>query len=162
MLLSSANSRESHRTAIVKYAQVQRLAEVLCWLLLSVVSLSAVGCSSTCDTGGSSQDTVRFTGGHTDLTLSRYESNGFDEPFLVFPPGRRYEFPHGFGQVPTQLGIFLAFQDEPLKNNSSFSLAAGNEALIEAVDANVIRIRNDTCADFYVRVDAGVAPRGSM
>lgn len=149
MLLFSANCRES---------QVQRWVGVLCWLLLSVASFSAVGCSSTCDTGGSSQDTVRFTGGHTDLTLSRYESNGFDEPFLVFPPGRRYEFPHGFGQVPTQLGIFLAFQE----TNSTFSLAAGNEALIEAVDANVIRIRNDTCADFYVRVDAGVAPRGSM
>jgi len=153
VLLFSANCRES---------QVQRWVGVLWLLLLSVFSISAVGCSSTCDTGGSSQDTVRFTGGHTDLTLSRYESNGFDEPFLVFPPGRRYEFPHGLGQVPTQLGIFLAFREEPLKYNSSFSLAAGNEALIEAVDANVIRIRNDTCADFYVRVDAGVAPRGSM
>ena len=149
MLLFSANSRES---------QVQRWVGVLWLLLLSVFSISAVGCSSACDTGGSSQDTVRFSGGHTDPTLSRYESNGFDEPFLVFPPGRRYEFPHGLGQVPTQLGIFLAFQ----ANNTSFSLAAGNEALIEAVDANVIRIRNDTCADFYVRVDAGVAPRGSM
>ncbi len=136
--------------------------QVLGLLLLSVASLSALACSSTCDTGGSSQDTVLFSGGHTDPTRTHYETNGFDEPFLVFPPGRRYEFPHGLARVPTQLGIFLAFQAEPLKNNGSFSLAAGNQALIEAVDANLIRIRNDTCADFYVRVDAGVAPAGAM
>ncbi len=132
--------------------------QVLGSLLLGMASFSAVACSSTCDAGGSSQDTVQFSGGHTDPTRTHYETNGFDEPFLVFPPGRRYEFPHGLGRVPTQLGIFLAFQ----ANSSSFSLAAGNQALIEAVDANLIRIRNDTCADFYVRVDAGVAPPGAM
>lgn len=124
----------------------------------SVFGSGNAGCGSACDTKASATNTVVYTNGHTDATLTHYESNSFSEPFLAFPPGRRYEFPHGLGKVPTHLGIFLSFQEK----DSSFSLASGNEALIEQVDANVIRVRNDTCADFFVRVDASAAPVSVM
>jgi hypothetical protein len=96
---------------------------------------------------------VRFTGGRTDPSRSFYQTSGFNEAFLDFPAGRKYELLHGLKSAPDHVAIFLSFAEKPLSSGSNLALAAGNQAVIERVDDTVVWVRNDTCAHYYLRVE---------
>jgi hypothetical protein len=106
-------------------------------------------CSTTCDGSGA---VVRYTDGTTNAASTYYETSGSDEPFLDFPSGRQLELVHGLSRTADVVSVYVAFDRKP----TSFTQAAGNQALIQ-LDPEVIRVKNDTCTDFYVRVEAWLA-----
>jgi len=78
---------------------------------------------------------------------------------LHFPQGRTYDLMHGLGTVPVSVDVFLSFRDRLTSTGSkddktqpnNVAESAGNQAVIEVWDEERIRVRNDTCAEFYLR-----------
>lgn len=123
---------------------------MLRWLLLAAVASSVVfGCSPPCET--SDTEAVTYDGGTTANGV--YESSAIDGQYLHFPGGRRYALRHGLGTKPQLVDVYVAFEEYPLKQNN-ISPAAGNQAVIEVVDTEIVQLRNDTCDDLYLRVVA--------
>lgn len=78
---------------------------------------------------------------------------------LHFPQGRTYDLVHGLGYTPTDVNIFLSFRERLTESGdkddktepNNVAQSAGNQAVIELWNDEVIRVRNDTCAEFYLR-----------
>jgi len=123
-----------------------------------MLGATAVSCGSTCSRNPDVEPTP-FRGGETDLDAGFYESSPPEGPFLHFPPGRTYLLEHGLGEVPVSSQIFVSFEESPMpspdepygEGASNFAQAAGNQAVVEHVTAEHLRVRNDTCADLYLR-----------
>jgi len=118
-----------------------------------------LACGSTCPR--ESEDTPkRFTGGNTSADREHYETNAWDEAFVDFPAGRRWALVHGLGETPIDLKSYVAFKKKPLPEDGKGFVAesAGNQVLIEGVDAETIRVRNDTCEHFWLRLVASTVP----
>ncbi|MBX3183210.1 MAG: hypothetical protein KIT72_04425 [Polyangiaceae bacterium] len=115
---------------------------------------SAVSCSSPCDTGYDEARVVEVR----DIAPqgNTYASSDWEGPYFPFPAGQRYEFYHGLGRAPTVVVVNVSFEEYPLPG-ANVSQASGDASLIEAVDAEKIQVRNDTCSELWVRVSA-VAP----
>jgi hypothetical protein len=140
--------------------------------LCSLVMLSSPGClGPTCDRDRG--EPLRYEGGHTSTSGDFYETNALDEPFLHFPSGRSYELVHGLGAAPSEFHAYLAFAECPLSRSvrnaggsprcepvdedsggGGFAEGAGNEAIFEVRGADTLIVKNDTCAEFYLRVIA--------
>ena len=108
-----------------------------------------------------------YEGGTTNASQTIFESSDPEDLMLHFPQGRTYQFRHGLGTTPTAVNIYVSFCEQLTKcgsadsktNPNNVSLAAGNEALIEVWNEDMIQIRNDTCENnFYVRVVAIADP----
>lgn len=131
------------------------------WLpVAALASVVALGCSPPCET--SDTDAVRFEGGTTQSGI--YESSPWAGPYLHFPGGRRYQLEHRLSTTPLVVVSYVSYSKYPFANSNT-SENAGNQGVIELVDDEIIQIRNDTCAEFYLRVVAsgagGVADAGS-
>ena len=117
------------------------------------------GCSSTCPR--EHEETSRkYNGGTTNPDRTVYETNAWDGSFVDFPAGRRWALVHGLRDTPIEFKSYLGFKSHPLPEDKMGFVAesAGNQVLIEGVDEESIRIRNDTCEHFYVRVVASTLP----
>jgi hypothetical protein len=141
-----------------------------------VVSALATAClGEECDRHRG--DPLEFRGGNTLGDDQYYETGSLDQPFLHFPAGRSYALVHGLHQAPSEFHAYLAFAECPLSKSErrpgapprcapidaesgggGFSEGAGNEAIFEVRDDRVIVVRNDTCAEFYLRVVASTTP----
>ncbi len=114
------------------------------------------GCGvSRCERKG--QPAQTYSDGTVSADGTLYESTAWNGTFLDFPPGRTYNFEHGLGEVPTSYNVYLAFHPEPLpdgEKGAGVSESAGNQAVVEIINDEIIQVRNDTCADFFVRVVA--------
>ena len=125
----------------------------LAWCALLVPSL--VSCTQNCPR--ESEDTPkRYTGGNTSPDRTYYETNDWKESFVDFPAGRRLALVHGLRETPIELRSYLAFDAHPFPQNGAGFVAesAGNQVLIEDVNDEFIRVRNDTCEHFYLRIVA--------
>ncbi|GEM_PF-673247 len=143
------------------------LGAVVLALCLSGGTTSQLGCSP-CDVGG--KTAIEYTGGVSNAASTIYQSSTVDGEYLHFPQGRRYKLMHGLGSTPVSIDIFLSFKDrldpstddasDPISYTEPNSLAptAGNQAVIEAWNDEFIQIRNDTCANFHVRLVALADP----
>jgi hypothetical protein len=127
--------------------------------LLALLFPCLVACTSSCprETDDSAR---RYTGGTTSPDRTFYETNAWDGSFVDFPAGRRLALVHGLRETPIDLTSYLAFKARALpKGGKGFvSESAGNQVLIEGVDEEVIRVRNDTCEDFFLRLVASTLP----
>jgi len=135
------------------------------WLLpvvtfLATTSLSACG---GCNTSG--QEPLAYTAGLVSPDHTMYESTRPGGDMLHFPPGRMYLLAHGLGTDHIEISPYVSFVkkltpgasgNDPFAPNH-LSVAAGNEAVVEGWDEKYIRIRNDTCAEFYLYVVASTA-----
>jgi hypothetical protein len=125
------------------------------WLLFGPWLLTGCPC-------GREDSTVAYQGGTADA--GTYQSSSWQGPWLHFPGGRRYLLAHHLGRTPATVTTYLSFKEYPGAGGNpddkpgNASQAAGNEALIEQVDAVNIRVRNDTCSDFYLLVVAQAGP----
>ena len=90
-----------------------------------------------------------------------------DEPYLHFPQGRIYQFYHGLKTAPHTVDIFVSFREQltpggdttSKTNPNNVAPSAGNQAVIEVWNDEMIQIRNDTCENnFYVRLVAVADP----
>jgi hypothetical protein len=136
--------------------------------------LGITGClGPTCD-----RDTgvvARYSEGVTNEARTFYTTGALDEPFLHFPAGRSYRLEHDLGQLPDVKMAELAFAACPFskqlgnagerprcatidedEDTTGIADAAGNEVVYEKVTSTYIEVRNDTCAEFFVRVSAWV------
>jgi hypothetical protein len=128
---------------------------VLAWVAGVSSALGATGCSPSC--GNESDPPVRFAGGITDAARLEYQTNPFDEPFLDFPAKRTYDLVHGLRGAPTLYQAYVAFEPDPYTTSGSAAIASGNEVLFRIVDSEIVRVENDTCQHFYLRVVASLA-----
>lgn len=128
--------------------------------LLSLCTIHALAaCSpSTCERTG--QKPQLFSGGRTNPSKTHYETSALDGTYLFYPGGRTYKFPHGFGRIPDDFLIYGTFVDEPHKHGALVAPLAGNQAGFLGADDEFITIRNDTCAEVFIRVTAKVYPDG--
>lgn len=118
----------------------------------------AAGCGSNCETDDPT-DPVIYKGGALDSSGTVYESSGWSGPFLHFPPGRRYVIWHRLGRTPASYQTYLSFSERGLADGANNAAeSAGNQAVVELVDPQVIQLRNDSCAELYLRVVATAAP----
>lgn len=145
-----------------------------------IVSLLAIsGCVGLeCDRRQG--DPVEYRGGNTFAGGSYYETGAWDEPFLHFPSGRSYDLEHELSAAPGQLQAYLSFSECPfsrsVKNAGAaprceqpddddtgpgIAESAGNQAIFEVVSDERVRVRNDTCAEFYLRVVATTGAQAS-
>jgi hypothetical protein len=132
------------------------LRAVAAVLFASIVALLSLGCAQDCETTSSAS--VAYKGGTVDATGTVYETGAWDAPWLHFPPGRRFVLEHDLGTQPYVVNTYLSFSENPLTSSNNASESAGNQAVIEAVTDTFVRIRNDSCADFYLRLTAAATP----
>ena len=131
-------------------------------IVLPIVALQALlSACGTCDTRG--QQPIEYRGGesHTagDLPWPWYETSAAGGEYLHFPAGRRFDLMHGLGRTPEKFTSYVSFQrvpgsedDSGEENTGNFAEAAGNMVVYECLDEERVRVRNDTCAEFYLRV----------
>lgn len=121
----------------------------------------ASGCGQTCDTSDEGNPAERYDGGKTSTGLGTdggvglstgpvYESSPYNEGRLHFPGGKRYDLVHHLGFAPVNVSINWAFGE----SGGPISEGTGNGAEIECKDDQVIRIKNDTCTEFWIYVTA--------
>lgn len=130
------------------------------WALLAPL-LAPLGCSdlANCPEG---RDPISIETGTTDPTALTYDSAAWDS-LDAFPAMTEVIFRHGLGITPGSVQTFLAFTPNGTNGKAAGSVAetAGNQALIECVDSQVIVLKNDTCEQgFFVRVFAVASPSG--
>lgn len=116
------------------------------------------GCSPPCNTTDS--DPVRYGAGSVSADGTTFTTSPWEGPYLDFPPGRRFQLEHHLGVAPPIVVTYLALDEYPLSGGNT-SESAGNQAVIERVDDEIIQIRNDTCAEFWLRVAAMTGPSGA-
>ncbi|HSC87506.1 MAG TPA: hypothetical protein VLC09_09565 [Polyangiaceae bacterium] len=126
---------------------------------LAALLASTTGCSG-CDPTG--QQALEYTDGVTSPDRTLYESTLPGEDMLHFPPGRVYELAHGLGTNRIVITPYISFVKRLVPGGDGSDVfapnhiapSAGNTAVIEGWDDKHIRIRNDTCAEFYLLVTA--------
>jgi hypothetical protein len=136
--------------------------------LLAASCLAVVTGCSPCDYRG--QEAERYEGGRVLPSGTSYETGAPDELLLPFPAGQTYDLVHGLGVVPTSVQGYVSFapqlteDGDPLDHNQPNNVAetAGNQLVIERWDDEIVRVRNDTCAPFYLRVVLVADPSASV
>lgn len=131
------------------------LAARLAIALLAALS-SCVACqsTSTCDREADfgEVDDGRVYGNTYISALNEGPYDGDTSgPWAYFPPARTVTFKHGLGSTPTHIEIWLAFQPHGV-----LAPASGNLSLLEFRDKEFIKIKNDTCSEFHVWVEAEI------
>jgi hypothetical protein len=132
------------------------------WALFAAAALASLaGCSpAACDTSDGANPADRYTGG--TVSNGVYQSSSWHAGLLPFPGGKRYDLVHGLGFEPMQVQVWLSFSANGTGADAETDTAApsaGNSGEIQLVNDEVIRIKNDSCADFWVRVTASGDPR---
>jgi hypothetical protein len=128
---------------------------------VALVASLQVGCGTQCDRHPA-EPPVEFKDGVTDLTARSYTSspnttNPWEGPWLEFPPGRTYRFPHGLGGVPREVEYWFAFSANPLADDGTgqtggFVQGAGNQGTFQSITRDHVDIRNDTCSSVFLMV----------
>jgi hypothetical protein len=122
---------------------IQRLVVGLAFL---GAASAGIGCGAACDTSDDANSPERYRGGQA--TATGYESSSWKAGLLPFPGGKQYQLEHHLGFTPSLVEVYIGFGPD----GERVSLCAGNSCLVRCVDDQLIWIKNDTCADFWVRV----------
>ncbi len=122
-----------------------------------VLTTAQSGCGPSCSGGERSFDGGVHTIGADDLV---FESSTIDGPFLPFEGAAVWHFHHGLGVRPYQVDVTLSFADRPEDNGGS-AASAGNLAIVLKTNDDVIDIKSDTCASYFIRVVAHAHPKSS-
>ncbi len=125
---------------------------VPCAVLVALGTLLGGGCAHDCR--ASQVDAVEYTEGTVNPSGTVYVTSDWNEGWLHFPAGRRYKLVHGLGQTPHTVNTYLSFSESPLSSGNNASESAGNQAVIEGVTDEAVTIRNDSCAEFWLRLTA--------
>jgi hypothetical protein len=134
--------------------------------LLLPIALAALssGCGN-CSTRGA--EPIEFNGGMPKQEALTYETSRIFGEYLHFIPGRRFDLMHRLGAIPTKVSSYVSFAREPSEgsndqdNIGNIAEASGNLVVIECADEERVRVRNDTCAEVYLRVLIEVDPDGT-
>ncbi|MFO0672048.1 MAG: hypothetical protein U0235_20890 [Polyangiaceae bacterium] len=99
------------------------------------------------------------------IDANTWESTANDGKWIPYPGQRTYFFyPHGMvGRRVESVLVWISPSEEPNLPGNQYSLASGNAAVVtQLFDADhayhPIAVHNDTCADFFVRVEIKAYP----
>ena len=116
--------------------------------LLALGASGVLGCGAACDTSDDGNVPERYTEGKTTGVV--YESSLLKSGLLPFPGGKQYQLIHHLGFTPAFVGVYLSFAP----SDDDLAPCAGNSCIVRCMDDEMIWIKNDTCAEFWVRVVA--------
>jgi hypothetical protein len=122
-------------------------------LLLALTGvLASLGCSAaaSCDTGRE-ENPDKYTQGA--VFKGAYASSPWDSSWLAFPGGKEYLIMHKLGCVPNTVNCYESF-DESGTHSESTAQAAGNMCEFVEMTSEYVRIKNNTCSDFFVYITA--------
>jgi hypothetical protein len=134
--------------------------------IVFVVSMACAGglaCSPSCETSDSENDPVIYEGGVA--VNGFYASSSAHGDLLEFPGGKRYDLYHHLGFEPIQVQLYWSLKeagigwDVQTDDKSNLSPAAGNSALIQLKNDQFIRVKNDSCVEYWLLVVASGDPR---
>lgn len=116
-----------------------------------LAALAAPGCGPAC------HPTERVvTEGVRDLEgpVRTFATSPPEGPFLPFEGGTLLRIRHGLGVSLTEPPrVSLSFTERPLDQaKGGFSPAAGNQAITLKMDSEEVAIKNDSCANYFIRV----------
>ena len=129
--------------------------------LLVMLALGAAGsgCSAAaCDTSDDGNPPTLHEGGKVFNGI--YESSSAHGQLLHFPGGKRYDLVHHLGFEPLVVLMYWSFHqtgiavDAQSEDAGTLTLASGNSALTQLANARTIRVKNDSCVEFFLRVVA--------
>jgi hypothetical protein len=136
-------------------------------LIVSLIALGALvgGCSAAaCDTSDDGNTPERREDGRTVNGI--YESSSVHGQLLEFPGGKRYDLVHNLGFEPLVVQMYWSFikigvaRDAQREEDAgTLTPASGNSALIQLMNDRIIRVKNDSCVEFFLRVVAFGDPR---
>ncbi len=133
---------------------LRAIAALACGALLA----QAAGCGPPCQ-----PSEIEWTRGTTESNgaLVRYESTPQTGPFAPFNGEAVVRFRHRMGVRPTEVAVYLSFNENPPQRRGAGSAqAAGNQALIVEQNDEYVAIHNNSCANYYVRIVAtALAPQ---
>jgi hypothetical protein len=139
------------------------------WLKMAivfVVSMACAGgfaCSPSCETSDEENAPVVYEGGMA--VNGFYASSSSHGDLLEFPGGKRYDLYHHLGFEPIQVQLYWSLKeagigwDVQTDDKSNLSPAAGNSALIQLKNDHYIRVKNDSCVEYWLLVVASGDPR---
>lgn len=131
-------------------------------LIMLAAAVAGFGCSPACDTSDEANAPTRHEAGAAVNGV--YASSSSHEGLLPFAGGKRYDVVHHLGFEPIQVQLYWSFAEggigvDSQKDKSSLTPAAGNSALIQLKNEEYIRVKNDSCADYWLLVVASGDPR---
>jgi len=113
-------------------------------------ALAAPGCGPSCQPG----ERV-VADGIRDVTgpVRSFETSAAEGPLLPFEGGTMLRIRHGLGLKPKIVQVTLSFTERPLEAyKGGYSQAAGNQAIVLRNDEEEVAVKNDSCANYYIRV----------
>lgn len=126
-------------------------------IFAAVLATCALGCETfqprVCDRTPENNPASRYTQGTTVDGV--YMTADWDGELLKFDKGQRYDLVHNLGTTPRWIDSYLSFERFGATDGGRIAQATGNQVVIVAADENVIRIANDSCADYWLLVAAG-------
>lgn len=101
----------------------------------------------------------RMLQGHL-VDENTWESNAIGDDWLSYLHERAWHFyyPQLGGRTPDQITAYISANVNPIKTNDTFTAGGGNVAKFIGVLPNVATVKNDTCADYFVRLVVHVPP----
>lgn len=129
------------------------------------LAVATSGCinAAACDTSDNANPPDVYKGG-TTTEDGLYYSSSWHEGLLHFPGGKRYDLVHDLGFEPQSISIWLSFSENGVDDDdqaSTVAPSAGNSSVVQLVNDKIIRIKNDTCSEFWVRVTASGKPEAA-
>jgi hypothetical protein len=108
--------------------------------------MADLGCNASCDTNPNDNPPQVYSAG--TAVGGVYETSPSTGGLLAFPGGKQFFLEHHLGFTPTFPLIYVGFD----ANGDDLAPCAGNTCVVPCVNSEIIWIRNDTCADFLLRV----------
>jgi hypothetical protein len=140
---------------------MRRILASLVVILTAATGLQA--CAPACDTAEEINAPTWYEGG--TAVNGVYSSSSAHGNLLPFPGGKRYDVVHHLGFEPIQVQLYWSFAaggigtESQSPDKSTLSPAAGNSALIQLKNDQYIRVKNDSCAEYWLLVVASGDPR---
>jgi hypothetical protein len=136
-------------------------ATALCGCLAFLLGAESQTACAThdCDSSSETLGTPDDGGGNViDTTDLTWESNALDGRWLDFPGQREWLmwFPAPFkGHEPIELIAYISADPTPNQTpGANFTVASGNLAEFRGMNGYAMRVFNETCAYYYLRVVA--------
>jgi hypothetical protein len=131
-------------------------------LIIVTVAGAGLGCSPACDAGDDANTPTTYDAG-TAVNGYYYSSSAHGD-LLHFPGGKRYDIVHHLGFEPIQVQLYWSFDGagigtvEQTRDKSTLTPASGNSALIQLKNDQFIRVKNDSCVEYWLLVVASGNP----
>ena len=122
----------------------------LAMFVLPVWLTAQSGCGPSCFPSERVVSTgIRYSAGAQRV----YMTSAPEGPFLPFEGGTVLRLRHQLGTNKLLVQVKLSFSEHPLASGGGgSSFAAGNQAVVQREDADEVVVKNDSCANYYIRV----------